>query len=110
MPIVWARPLLLAAMVQAAQDKSESGRQRTAALHARALECLRVSTGTDHPNYETIATFLSMVSQFDQARGAFDGAMGAFAQAGGAGAASTTDVNLRARASRAKGKGQRRKP
>ena len=65
MPIIWARPLLLAAMVQSVQEDSSSaaGRERTRALHARALECIRISAGTDHPNYETVAGFLSLIAE-----------------------------------------------
>ena len=66
--------MLLAAMVQAVQSKTAVGRRKAAELHAKALECLVLSTGTDHPNYQTIAGFLDLVAQFDGAVGAFAGA------------------------------------
>ena len=69
LPIVWARPLLISAMVASVQDKSAKGRERSAALAARAIACVRVSTGEDHPSFQTISTFLSVVEQFDSAVG-----------------------------------------
>lgn len=75
LPLVWARPLLLAAMVHSARDDpTDAGRERAAKLHARAVEAMRISTGTDHPNYRVIASFFDTLRQFD-------GAMGAFARA-----------------------------
>lgn len=118
MPSVWARPLLLAAMVQAAQDKSAGGRAKTVELHARALESLKVSTGTDHPNYRVIESFLATVSQFDSAMGAFAGASAAVegraalagAGAGGGGGGGTAPPAAGAGGRDARTKGGKRRP
>ena len=70
LPEGWARPMLLHALVAAVHDKTAEGRERASKLHARALETLRVSIGTDHPNYKIIASFLQTVAQFDGVMGA----------------------------------------
>ena len=67
LPIVWARPLLISAMVASVQDKSAKG--RSAPPPRRAGDCVRVSTGEDHPSFQTVSTFLSVVEQFDSAVG-----------------------------------------
>ena len=82
LPEVWARPMLLHALVAAVQDKSADGRAHATKLHARALEALRLSIGIDHPNYKIIASFLQTVAQFD-------GAMGAYAAQASSGRATT---------------------
>ena len=72
-----------------------------AALHARALECMRISTGCDHPNYRTIEGFLSLVNQFD---GALIAGQRALSTAG-----TTTTTTASSSSSRSKAKGGRRK-
>ena len=49
------------------QDKSPTGRERSRELAARAADCVRLSTGEDHPNFRTVASFMSVVEQFEGA-------------------------------------------
>ncbi len=65
LPIVWARPMLIGDMVASVHDKSSSGKARSRALAARALECVRLSAGEDHPSVRTVGSFLSVVDDFD---------------------------------------------
>ena len=56
LPSVWARPLLFAAMAVATSHGGES----THKWAARAIECVRHATGTDHPSYDLAAQFSAL--------------------------------------------------
>lgn len=86
LPKAWARPMLVSAMVQSVQDKSAAGRAASAALAGAASEAVRQSTGEDHPNYEIVSGFLSLVADFErQTQGLRGGALLSAAGGGGAG-------------------------
>ena len=79
LPDVWARPLLVSAMVQSVQDGSAEGRERSHQLARRASACVRLSTGEDHPAYQTVSTFLAVVEQFENEHGGQAGLAAALA-------------------------------
>ena len=85
LPEVWARPLLVAAMVQSMQDRTPSGREKSKELAARASACVRLSAGEDHPNYATVSTFIQVVERFESQHGGSAGLAAALAAGGGRG-------------------------
>lgn len=101
MPDVWARPLLVSAMVQSVQDASAEGRQRSHQLADRASACVKLSTGDDHPAYQTVSTFISVVEKFESEHGGQAGLAAALAggQQGVGSAASAASTERAAAAS-----------
>ena len=75
LPEVWARPLLVAAMVQAVRDKTAEGREKCRQLAARASACVKMSAGADHPSYKVVSSFVAIVEDFENQHGGQVGAL-----------------------------------
>ena len=46
-----------------------TSRRRRPSEGGGQIACVRASTGEDHPSFQTVSTFLSVVAQFDAAVG-----------------------------------------
>jgi hypothetical protein len=75
LPEVWARPLLVAAMVQAVRDRTAEGREKCKQLAARATACVKMSAGADHPSYKVVSSFISIVEDFENQHGSQVGSL-----------------------------------